>query len=435
MKKLNFKVYQGKDRIYRAVAGASGIYRVYAWDEAKQEYRPPERGKGYFASRYDRDEAGRKKRRFCYCETLAEARTWQGRLEPEESESDEEELFAKPRDLGPLFSEIVAEWRRRKYPTYAKGTRFQYDKLMRLSFGSLMDLPIRAITPKVVDDWLAKLKHGLGITWQSKTRKSFEKELVCLAVILRYYESYNDDLQFRFPIKKRHREDAQLRRVAKKPQKDLPPEDFERFARELAKDKNGKTLVALATVQYHQALRISEAAAIHWEDVQIVWTNPKDSRLRIVRHVEWGRSKGMGSEITPGFKNSRALGGEKEQPIFPETFVALKTLHYIGAKGLVFRDENSHVFSYQAIQRAYNRAFKRAGLPYSATHVLRHGGCRRVFNETKDLGVAAQILGNISLATVEIYAKRYKTALTELSQSHWEKGECSQLFANSDSIS
>lgn len=259
--------------------------------------------------------------------------------------------------------------------------------------------------------------------------------LVCLAVILRYYESYNDDLEFRFPIKKRHREDAQLKRVTKKPQKDLPPEDFNRFVGELAKGKNGPTLAALATLQYHQALRISETVAVHWEDIQLIWTNPKDTRLRIVRHVEWGRSKGMGSEITPGFKNSGPLGGEKEQPVFPETFAALRKLYFIGAKGLVFRDENGQVFSYQAIQRAYNRAFKRAGLPYSATHVMRHGGCRRVFNETKDLGVAAQILGNISLATVEVYAKRYKTALTELSQSHWEKEECSQLFANSDSIS
>jgi len=151
------------------------------------------------------------------------------------------------------------------------------------------------------------------------------------------------------------------------------------------------------------------------------WTSPKDSRLRIVRHVEWGRSSGMPTEITPGFKNSGPLGGEKEQPIFPESFAALKTLYKIGAKGLIFHDGTGDVFSYQFTQRSYNRAFKRAGLPYSATHVMRHGGCRRVFNETKDLGVAAQILGNISLATVEVYAKRYKTALTELSQSHWER--------------
>ncbi len=429
MKKLNFKAYQGKDRIYGAVAGASGIYRVYVWDEAKQEYRPPERGKGFFATRYERDEANRKKRRFCYCETLGDARAWQGRLDPE-PESDGEELFAKPGSQGPRFADVVAEWRQRKYPTYARGTRFQYDKLMRLAFGSLMDLPVRTITPRVVDEWLAKLKAGLGITWQSKTRKSFEKELVCLGVILRYYESYNDDAEFRFPIKKRHREDAQLRRVAKKPSKDLPPADFQRFLTELATGKHGATMVVLATVQYHQALRISEAAALHWEDVQLVWTSPNESRVRIVRHVEWGRSAGIAAEITPGFKNSGPLGGEKEQPLFPETFGALRSRYYIGAKGLVFHDGTGTVFSYQAIQRAYNRAFKRAGLPYSATHVMRHGGCRRVFNETKDIGVAAQILGNISLATVEVYAKRYKTALTELSQTHWEKPDCSHLFAN-----
>lgn len=116
--------------------------------------------------------------------------------------------------------------------------------------------------------------------------------------------------------------------------------------------------------------------------------------------------------------------------MFPETFEALKSLYFIGAKGLVFKREGTF-FEYRHIQDAYDKAFRRAGLPYSGTHIMRHGGCQNIYNETGDLEIAGQLLGNQDLETIRVYAKRRKSALKKVSDSVWEKHKTeTNLVAN-----
>jgi len=263
------------------------------------------------------------------------------------------------------------------------------------------------------------MKIRVGETYQSRMRKSFLHELTLLGVILRYYSEYHDDPEFRYPIKRRHREDAELRVSEHDKPKDLSVDEFIRFREALASGLYGEVMAALATVQYFQALRISEAAALHWEDVHLNFRVPEESRIRISRHIEFSRKRGLSSKIAPGFKNSHATGGMKELPLFPAAYSALRELFYVGAKGLVFQSPEETFFEYRQIQRAYNIAFKKAGLPYRSTHVMRHGGCRAVYNETGDLGLAAQILGNVSPDTVNVYAKRHKSALTNYAKTKW----------------
>ena len=53
---------------------------------------------------------------------------------------------------------------------------------------------------------------------------------------------------------------------------------------------------------------------------------------------------------------------------------------------------------------------------------MRHGGCRRVYNqEGGDLAVAQQLLGNSDLKSTLVYAKRDASALTQVAQKHWDK--------------
>jgi site-specific recombinase XerD len=126
--------------------------------------------------------------------------------------------------------------------------------------------------------------------------------------------------------------------------------------------------------------------------------------------------------FTRAFKNAR--GGEdsvKEQPLWPQAFEALKSVFKVGAKGLVFGVSTSEPFSYRMIQAAYDDAFAKVGLVYRGTHVLRHGGTRRVYNATGgDLAVAQQLLGNADLESTLVYAKRDKGALRKLVQKDWE---------------
>jgi integrase len=243
------------------------------------------------------------------------------------------------------------------------------------------------------------------------------------SVVLKYYHEYFDDPTFVNPLRRRHREAAVVgRRRQENAQKDLTVEEFYRFREAILKQKSpdASALAALATVQYFQALRISEVAALHWEDVLLDWRQPKNSRLRVHRHVIYLRRKGDLSFIEEGFKNSTREDSIKEQPLFPESFAALKTLYRLHAKGLVFTNRANTFFDYRKIQSQYDRAFAKSQLPYRGTHVLRHGGTRNLYNETGDLAVAQQLLGNADLESTLVYAKRHKSALTKVADAHWE---------------
>jgi site-specific recombinase XerD len=62
---------------------------------------------------------------------------------------------------------------------------------------------------------------------------------------------------------------------------------------------------------------------------------------------------------------------------------------------------------------------------------MRHGGCSRLFDQEKgDLGLAKQLLGNASFRSVEVYAHRSKTALTEVTTKHWAKRSQPRSAAN-----
>lgn len=411
---FNPKNYQGKTRIYISVPRAPRISRLWEWDAGMAEYKP----KTYMAKRYDSDISGNRKRVVRFFDSVETARTWQ-------VGGEESPLTTRPEKKkgphGPLFGEVVEEWKRRTFPRIAQSTRISYENLLRLYFGSLFQFSVHEITPQRIDLWFDQLKNPKSWTMQSKKRTTFKNELKLLSTILTYYGDYHDDPEFQFPIKPRHRLVVRLNRNRVK-SKDLREEEFRLFREALRSlGANGELLASLATVQYYQALRISEAAALSWEDVELDFTNPSRSRIRVNRMVVWPRKREILSFVQHGFKNAKSNGGMKEQPMFPETFEALSALHKPGAKGLIFNCNGKHL-EYRAIQSAYDRAFKRVALPYRGTHIMRHGGCQRVYNqEGGDLAVAQQLLGNSDLKSTLVYAKRNASALTEVAQRHWSK--------------
>lgn len=126
--------------------------------------------------------------------------------------------------------------------------------------------------------------------------------------------------------------------------------------------------------------------------------------------------------LLPGFKNSKYLPDEvKILPMYPEVFETLKKLYTPGAKGFVFQMDGQFL-EYRWIQHCYDHAFKRAGLPYTATHVMRHGGSSDLLsNSHGDATLAQQQLGVTSLKTAMGYAKRGERALMDYSKERWDE--------------
>lgn len=421
--KFDHKTYQEKDRVMVKVPGATCIYRVWVWDKIRNHYAPPPMGKTFEAFRWESNSVGGKHRVHKFLETLEEARAWQNGLivMPQPNYAAVIEAAPSTESKGPSFGDVVEHWRKMRYPMRAIGTRVHYDQLLDLHFDYLMNKHINDITPRVIDDWLALMKKDIGLTGQSLLRKSFDKELTLLGVILRHYDEYFEDPMFRFPIKKRHRTDAVVKRDTGKRDRDLPYEDFLKVRATALTDKQGVVLDALMTVQYRQALRVSEVCALHWEDVRLDLQQPENSTIRVARHAEWSRKRGMQSVVTLGYKNSRAAGAVKELPMFPEVFEVLLGLYHDGATGFIFKNRNGTFFSYRQVQDLYERAFKKAGVVFTGTHSFRHGGCRAVYNETGDIALAGQILGNEDSDTVKVYARRDRSALKQLVGKHWKK--------------
>lgn len=251
------------------------------------------------------------------------------------------------------------------------------------------------------------------------TRLDFRKEVALLKTILSYYSEFDDSYQL--PFKPRHKKDMIVKPKEHFRNRDLTENQFNRFRQELLKGKLGVMYFTLATVQFYQALRISEVAGIHDEDIHL---NEKKelSRLKISKSVMYdSKKKGV---IQNSFKNSKSNAGSKESPLFPEGYYAFQRYFatYGERKGALFTQQNGELLTFRQIQHAYDRAFKLAGLNFSGTHILRHGGARLAYDSSHgDFGVAKQILGNTDVKSIQVYANRSTSALNEHSERIWKK--------------
>jgi integrase len=198
---------------------------------------------------------------------------------------------------------VVAEWKRDRYPSLAPTTRARYDCLLRLYFDRLLPVPIGKLTPQVIDEWIRWLKEDPNRFRKGAVRTSFKCELILLKAILAYYEDYRDDPGFTMPVKRRHFEACKLRNRQETRSKDLSEADFLVFCQRLEQDY-GVGTAALATLQFYQAARVSEAVALRWEDVHFDHEEPRRSRISFRQHALYVRYKGGVDVIEPGLKNS-----------------------------------------------------------------------------------------------------------------------------------
>ncbi|NOT79315.1 MAG: site-specific integrase [Bacteriovoracaceae bacterium] len=420
-KKFNPKIFQNKQRIYVTTPNANRISRLYIWDEDKKEYYPPEYGKPYMARRYENEKRVQK-----FFEKLEEARNWQQGIENPVNPFDP----IKKVNHTPLFSKVVADWRMRTLSGAAQSTISQYDRMIKHHLDFFMDKHMNKITLALIDEWLDLILDQKGFRMLNANRESFEHEYDLLRTILNYYQSYSDSYghsDFSPPLRKRHKERAyqkylkenSLKRKALK-EIYLTEEEFVLF-RDNINGKFKSVFPDLATVQFYGSLRISEAAALRWEDIYFDWKNIENSYFMVRQHVYWPRKKGHVTTILPGFKNSKHLtGGVKKIPMYKETFEVLSRLYTPGARGLIFTGLNQEILEYRSLQYTYDKALKGANLPFSGTHIMRRGGASMVYNKSGgDLSLVMQQLGVTDQDTALVYVKRDEHALSDFTKKLW----------------
>ncbi len=409
--KFNPRHFTGKKRIERAISSNPGISKIWVWDESKLEYTSPERGNSYVATRKRGPALGAKEEKKTFS-SLAEARTWRLDTAPEK------DIALSPK--GPTFGSILKEYQTIRLPQLKPSTRESYEKMIRNYLIPLLEFHISEITPTVIDSWINYLRD----LPRTNRRGSFTHELNLLSGVLKFHAEYDDS--FQLPIKPRHRKNAIIQKASTgKKDKYLNLEDFFKFRKYLLDGPYGRTFWTMATIQYFQALRISEVAGLHWEDIKWNLEELSNSEVHISKSVFFSRKKGMEPVLQNSFKNSEVNGGVKTAPLFKESYLALED--YQGKadrnkKGLMFTQEDGSLFTYRQIQNAYDLAFKKAGLSFRGTHVMRHGGGSTIYNQTNgDLDSLKAVLGNADIKSVMAYAHRDPKALKEHAKRGWEE--------------
>ncbi len=143
---------------------------------------------------------------------------------------------------------------------------------------------------------------------------------------------------------------------------------------------------ALAVTQQAQVLRIGEAAAMKWSNLDL------DNRTyRVSEHVIWGRAAGKKAYLLGGTKTNKA-GETFYSPLRQLTIEAIKEVEPMKCGDLIFH-KNGEIITYRQIQHQYDRAFIEAGLKHRSTHCLRHTGATLFLEETGD-SLALQQIGN-----------------------------------------
>lgn len=329
---------------------------------------------------------------------------------------DKDEVTEGGSTLKELMVEYQASavWQGLDYPT-----QITYRRTMERWFDLLEATPIGELDPARVSRWIGELKANADRFGKAKQRQSFTKELNVLRSLLAWYRGYKDDDGFVSPIRARHEQEVWLDGKAMtasdvdfegqvSDEIPLTEEEFLRFRDELAKAKFGRLLVILADIQFDHSLRVCEAAAVMWPDIR--WT---EKEIKFQRHIQYvHQARGLNADkVAPGLKNRKSVKRRgqrfarrqalsKTNPFFPRSTAGLRELYLkaVDKTGYVFTNpETGTYFHYKCIKDKFDRAFRRAKLPYQGTHIVRYGGVNHFLEHYgADDATGMELLGNNS---------------------------------------
>lgn len=369
------------------------ITKVLILDEKSGRWIEPKFGKSFKARRYIRTVQGkllRVKRSF---DSIAEAKAFRNGISVEK----EIEKTKSPKDKM-TFGTLVEYWQRDWLPNKDISTQIRYKSYLK-HFAFFRDLVVDGIEPTHVDQWISNIKRPEYLAQCHSTRCDYDHEFSVLRGILNFYAS-RFNRNYRLPFLRDH---TDMLKVKNKSivRKDLTVEQFKTFIeslRELCWGTKWEAIYYLALMQYGIYGRIQDAAALSYESFDF-----DSNRVNITQKVQWLRSAKHEDRITSGSKTD---GGKILSPI-PELAAQVFREWVVRSgvrKGLLFQMDDQ-LITYRQIENRYSMALKRAGLPFSATHILRHAALTEVYDTCKDLLTVQRLAGQRDLRSTTRYAK------------------------------
>lgn len=243
---------------------------------------------------------------------------------------------------------------------------------------------VDGIKPKHIDEWILHLKKK---TYKNE-RYSFINEYRLLRAILNWYIKNDDYANLILPFKGRHREMLIYKKKDKmKLRNHLSVRETNRFLKELK--KVAPHFFEIALIQILQVKRISEVAGMEWE-----FFDRGQKTYNFCKMVEFIQVKGKDQALLRFGKKNMEAGEYDLQPLRKQVYEALEKLRKKRDKKCpyIFHNEGK-LWHYKEIQNKYNLAFRRAKLPFSGTHVLRHTGATMFLTQTNGNFMALKSFG------------------------------------------
>lgn len=275
--------------IYRKTA-IPGIRSVWDWSEKKNDYVQRTSGNRYMAT----VEKNQKTTSESFG-SIEDARKWRERIKFD--------LDRLP-DVKPMtFGELLEDFFKSKSDKLQITTIESYRTQSR-HFETLLDIPVEDFNSQSIDRWLVEIKspdYRIKMKLKS-TRLCFGHEVSLLRTIFAYYREYLNE-RFENPVRRRHDKDSIIdqkrideRKRAEK-NKFISGEEIELVLstfKQQAQDNPAKyTYFVMALIQLRTGLRIGEASALEWSDID--WEN---SVVNVFKTVQWMRTKDRPSLIS-----------------------------------------------------------------------------------------------------------------------------------------
>ncbi len=327
--------------------------------------------------------------------SLFEAKQWQKQFDGQELSPGADEAS----DYTTL-KEVWERMQQKHFPTLATSTKAVWRRRYEL-LKDLEHFPMNKITPAKITDWVInKVTHFNSEDYQTSGRGkagrcNLNNELNMFVSIFNWYKQSEDFEQeavsLTCPVKLKHRKMGFIKPLPDK-LKQINLEHaflFFDFLKPLYQD--------LAKMQFFTAGRIGEVAGLQWSNIDM-----KNRRMLIKHTCVWDMSTKMFIELKPFPKNREARA----------VFITDEILEILKRREAFRLSGNQYVFhvegaplNYCTIQINYRGAQRQSGVPYTGTHILRHGMAKLARKVGGGLDAVLAMTGHKDLKLADHYSK------------------------------
>ncbi|MFY7992837.1 MAG: site-specific integrase [Bacteriovoracaceae bacterium] len=341
--------------------------------------------------------------------TLYEAKQWQKFFDGEKIVYPEEALDEKSN-----YSTLREVWevmQKKHFPSLATSTRSVWTRRYELLKG-LEHLPMDRISPSRITEWvIERVSYYSSEEYQGSGRGragrcNLNTELNMFVTIFNWYKQSEDfekeAVALTCPVKTKHRKMGFIKPLPDKI-KQINLQDaflFFDFLRPLYQD--------LAKMQFFCAGRIGEIAGLQWTNIDL-----RNRRMLVKDTCVWDTTNKMFVELKPFPKNREARAVYITDEILE--ILNRREAFRLSGNNFVFHVEGAPL-NYCTIQINYREAQRKSGIPYTGTHILRHGMAKLARKVGGGLDAVLAMTGHKDLKLADHYSKSNEDDQKDFSQ-------------------